>query len=603
MGIRAAFGGERAAAEAVRALAALAEPAARGKRVLVCGDATTGLAEALCERGARFVQVVDRDGARLARAVGSHTPHARVAYGADLPPGTFDLLVTTELGSAREPRSEVARLRRSVGATGALLAVVPASSAHAEPPVEPRAASGSGAGLGYYELYDSLTPHFRQVRMFGQAPFVGFTLADFGAGGEPQVNVDTLLLEEPPEPLWFIAVASEGRGAWPSYSVVAVSAESAPEGSTTEPAPPPESGSADEGPARDARALSDEQFELAELRARLTLMAAELDQSHDRERALRGELAAANERLAASAVAAGETRAADARHVAELRNARAASEGALASFEAAKASLAEAREQAARTTHQLAQAQATLTRLEGELAQARSELAQARSERTKLESELAQARERTADAERRASESAAAAADQGARLASQAEAAKADRAKRDAEAKRTQQEAERALAAAETRHASRRAELAAELEARFAAQLEAQRESGLAAERARADERVELHARELAQLEEALRERGRTVAQLRADLRETERLAKELVEDLESARATTATAAVSPAQATEPTAAELAARLDVLAARAAEREADYHAATWRVRTLERELEALKHAQGSPSLGA
>jgi hypothetical protein len=65
------------------------------------------------------------------------------------------------------------------------------------------------AALGYYELYEAVAEHFTAVRMIGQAPFVGYAIAEFSVE-DPEPTIDSSLAEaEGKEPDWFWALASD----------------------------------------------------------------------------------------------------------------------------------------------------------------------------------------------------------------------------------------------------------------------------------------------------------------------------------------------------------------------------------------------------------
>src|SRR5262245_31067069 len=83
-------------------LAAYVEPLARGRRVAVFGDATSGLAERICERGARLCHSFDPDPARAAEALsrlGTPRPpslhHAPLAADLGVRDGAFDLCLVS----------------------------------------------------------------------------------------------------------------------------------------------------------------------------------------------------------------------------------------------------------------------------------------------------------------------------------------------------------------------------------------------------------------------------------------------------------------------------------------------------------------------------
>lgn len=507
-----------------RVLASLVEPWIKGKRVALVGDASladaAGLAEALAERGARFVQVLDPRGGQRRTPPPSLAGRVAVGpYGAEAlaqpPREAFDLAIVTDLSQFEDPKGECARVRRLVVPGGLMAAAAPNGEAGTRlgPPCE-------GRRVDYYELYDALAPLYRHVRTFGQAPFVGYALADFGAGGEPDVSVDATLLEGPEEPEWFLAVASDRAldGA-AEFSIVALEAS---------------------GLDRAAAPTDAEKIALAEAQARIAALGSQLETARDRERAHARELEQRTAELGASA-----------------------------------AQLEEARREARGARHE-----ERIERAEGERDRARRRADELERETARLTAELERAAVETARA-------AAALATRERDLASR---------ERDLAAK------DRELAAAHQAAEEARAERDA-LSA-HAAELEQALEEARRPRAAVSDEAE--RAAEIAALEDTLRERGETVGRLERELRASERFARELLEDLEEARA----AQQGPPRANggggaggggvpddAVRAAELAARLDALATDSARREADWHAANWRVRTLERELAGLRaHAE-------
>jgi hypothetical protein len=226
-----------------------------GRRVAVLGDATSGLGAELIGRGARLVHVYDHDGSRVARAVVT-SPVRGVTYasmGDDLGvrDGAFDLVIVPDLGAYDDPGAVLARARQSLGANG-LLAVAT--------PREPRQ-----GGLGYYELYDALTLHFRDVKMLGGVSLEGYAVVDFSAEGDPVVSVDTSLAEAAPrEPVFFLALASHRETEVEPYAIVAL--------------PPAQPSHAP------AFALEDARLQMAELSARMEATRAELESSREQRR-------------------------------------------------------------------------------------------------------------------------------------------------------------------------------------------------------------------------------------------------------------------------------------------------------------------------------
>jgi SAM-dependent methyltransferase len=258
-------------------LSAFIEPLLRGRRVAIFGDATIGLADELGRRGARLVHAYDPDHTRaaeaMARAVpGRAHPVSYAVFTGDLGvrDGAFDLIVIPDLSLFTEPAEVLRRARRLIAPAGAAVIVTPnlrAGTRRLLPEVEPPSRSLSPPG--YYELYDLVSLQFAKVRMIGQAPFVGYTVADFAPRGEPDVSVDTSFLASSEEPEHFIAIASERPLTVDEYTVVALP--------WTEVA-----GRIGSSSAPDARS-DDDRIALTETRTRLALMSAELEKLRDRQ--------------------------------------------------------------------------------------------------------------------------------------------------------------------------------------------------------------------------------------------------------------------------------------------------------------------------------
>ncbi len=202
-------------------LAPYLEPILRGRRVVVLGDSTGTLAASVLDRGARLVHVYDPDAARAAESA-ARAGASRTLVIAPMPwgelavrDGAFDTAIVPDLSLFGTPDPVIERTRRLVSPTGTAVFVSPnpdlvAPSSAAEP-------------LSYYELFDAVSLQFSDVRMFGQAPFAGYVIADFAPDDEPDVVVDTSLLERgSEEPRFFLAVASRARPRLDPYTVVQV---------------------------------------------------------------------------------------------------------------------------------------------------------------------------------------------------------------------------------------------------------------------------------------------------------------------------------------------------------------------------------------------
>jgi len=189
------------------ALVAYAETLFQEGRVLLVGNSASGLAALFLERGAASVHVWDPNPTRAAAArsnssgivVEALTERASRAAG-------FDLLFVEDLKSIREPAELLRRGKRSLARRGVALIVCDNVDAEARLSAS---VAGTSSDLDYYSLYDSVADEFPVVRMLGQAPFVGYAVADFAVDEAPVPSVDTSLLKAGAEqPEAFVALAS-----------------------------------------------------------------------------------------------------------------------------------------------------------------------------------------------------------------------------------------------------------------------------------------------------------------------------------------------------------------------------------------------------------
>lgn len=203
-------------------LAAYAEPVASGRRVLFVGPAVSALPASLLERGARLVHVCDPDPVRVAEATAKNRSSS-VSFSTlsdghfALRDGAFDVCIVEDAGIT-DPVSLVKRLRKALTPRGvAILATV---NPEARTPLMPRRPSGA-ISLDYYALYDAVKAEFEHVRMLGQAPFVGYVVADFAPEGTPEPSLDTAFLPSgAEEPELFVAVASQQPVPLDAFAVV-----------------------------------------------------------------------------------------------------------------------------------------------------------------------------------------------------------------------------------------------------------------------------------------------------------------------------------------------------------------------------------------------
>jgi len=264
------------------ALGATLETFVRGRRVALLGDATTGLAELLAHRGARVVHVYDPESSRvaesLARSIGRDPRIGYAVFSDDLGmrDSAFDALIIPDLTAFTAPADVVRRARRLLSHGG--VAVVASPNTDVERRLLPRDPSRS-AMLDYYELYDIVSIQFSHVRMLGQAPFVGYTVADFAPTGDPEVTVDTSLVLDAEQPEWFVAIASERRVEVDPYVVVGlpmIDVADATAPITEEPTTPRRA------------AHSEDRAALAEAQTRLIAVTAELEKLRETRRTSRG---------------------------------------------------------------------------------------------------------------------------------------------------------------------------------------------------------------------------------------------------------------------------------------------------------------------------
>lgn len=269
-------------------LPAYVEPLIRGRRVAVLGDATVGLAEELAQRGARLVHAYDPDPARAAEAL-ARLPAGRthqisfavLAGDLGVRDGAFDAVIVPDLAMFLDPTELMRRVRKLCAASGIAVVVAPNARTGARL-LLPEAPAGStpraAAPPGYYELYDLVSLQFSKVRMVGQAPFVGYTVADFAPGSEPEVSVDTSLLTASEEPEYFIAVAGERTVALEAYAVIELPWAEVVEAQGAAPELKLEQ-------ARARAAREEERLALTEARAHLALVSAELDKVRNQHQA------------------------------------------------------------------------------------------------------------------------------------------------------------------------------------------------------------------------------------------------------------------------------------------------------------------------------
>ena len=203
-------------------LAAYAEPVANGRRVLFIGPAISALPARLLERGARLVMVCDPDPVRVAEATAKNRLGA-LSFSAltdghfALRDGAFDVCIVEDAGIT-DPVALVKKIKKALTPRG--VALLASLNPETRVPLLPHRPSGV-ISLDYYALYDAVKSEFEYVRMLGQAPFVGYVIADFAPEGTPEPSLDTAFLPGgAEEPELFIAVASQKPVDLEAFAVV-----------------------------------------------------------------------------------------------------------------------------------------------------------------------------------------------------------------------------------------------------------------------------------------------------------------------------------------------------------------------------------------------
>jgi len=587
------------------ALAAYAETWISGAKVIVFGDSLSPLPERLVERGARLVQVYDRDAARAAEATALE--HSRqISYapldsaGSVARDGVFDFGIVEDLTAVDRAAGPLPVLRKALGRRG--MALIAARNPEVTRCLIPTATDASEP-LGYYDLYEHVSAHFDEVRMLGQTAFVGYAVADFGAAEDSDVRLDTAFLPGgAEEPEWFLALVSTLPVSSEAFSVIQIpladvpapsadraeveSLEQALERAESRVAELEKAKLQSDG-ARQAREPRDAEHKaqlqtlqtelnkreqwLAALEARATTadqraddMQAELDQLAAKNAQATRELASLNTQstrdlAAQSAQATRDLAAQNTQASRELAALNAQNTQASRELAALNAQNTRANRELAALNAQNAQANQELTALKAEHAQTARELAALNAQHAQTTRELAgisaqATRDRERLEQRLAEESSAKKALEESRASLQRELDV--RSKSEAAATRASAELER-RASALTKNVERlEAELrSAEVRLREASEL------------AKAEPDTEL-----AQVEAMLVERGAEVSRLSLALEQTERFGRQLIAELGLLKAA-ASAATAPVE------------LERLARRNAELEADLEAARWTISSL------------------
>jgi hypothetical protein len=569
-------------------LCAYGESLMRGARVALFDDCTSGLGDRVAQLSGRRVHVYDRDRDRVAtqlaampRGGASRVSYALLEQNGDVADAAFDLVVVADLGALGSPKGVLAAAEAMLSRRGALL-------------VATRNVGRDGDGVSYYDLYDLLSTAYREVRMLGQAPFVGYTVADFSTEEEPAVTIDTTLMDGAEDAAWFVAVASNERVELDPYTLVQLPLEQA--------APwllPGGDPGVDTAALAQARLESSvARTELEKLRDKRRREARLAQEREERVKALsarvaeleqqlaRGRRDAQQQRQGASAEQLEQLRAEHQRALEEAEEAfqsdldqaleRVADlddelEVALGAQQAADAARRAAEQQRDAAKQQLdgVRAERDAAREQRDAAKAEREAAEAERDAAKAEREAAEAEREAVEAERgdvAAPEPIAPAAFDEAGYRFQIDELKTSLREARGEGQRWRAEAERATAEQQ-------------------AALEDQLAEAETAEVGAGDAELErAHGEDVDRYERRLKERGRTVAELSDQLRGAQQAGRELVRELERQRRSAANGSAEAPPSDDGS------RLEGLARRCSRYEADLQAARWRIAQLEAQVD-------------
>jgi SAM-dependent methyltransferase len=192
----------------------------RGHRVLEvgCGD---GQGAAFVATEASHVVAVDTSPVELAESRRKFDlPNLEFVPGEpdrlQLESGSFDVVLVPELQRWIARGSFMPELRRVLAPGGvALLAV---ASADRE----------GGRGMAYQDLLEYLHQSFANVRVLGEIPFHGTTVAEFEPEGEPEPEIDSSLVETDELPTHYLALCSDRPVPSLGYTILQVPADGTP---------------------------------------------------------------------------------------------------------------------------------------------------------------------------------------------------------------------------------------------------------------------------------------------------------------------------------------------------------------------------------------
>jgi len=169
------------------ALFAHVEPLLLGRRVLVIGNAGSSAAGQLLSRGARLVQVFDPDPRRVSTAAAQNTER-KITFSQLTPQalrdGSYDVAVVEDVELADDLGNLILGVKRALAATGT--AVFCTRNAESTTGL----LGTSRGNLSYDEFSEALWDQFESVSLWGQSPFLGYSIVQFGLDHPPLPVLD-----------------------------------------------------------------------------------------------------------------------------------------------------------------------------------------------------------------------------------------------------------------------------------------------------------------------------------------------------------------------------------------------------------------------------
>jgi len=201
------------------ALLAHVEPYVAGRRILVIGNAGHSAAGHLLERGARLVQVFDPDARRVAVAAAQNTER-KVTF-AQLTPhalrdGSFEMALIEDIELAESFDGLIAGVKRALGASG--VAIFCARNSETSSGL----LGAARGGVTYDDFSEALWDQFENVSVWGQSPFLGYSIVQFGLERPPEPVLDNGYIGDEGEPPDFYIAICESAGDFQPLSEMSI---------------------------------------------------------------------------------------------------------------------------------------------------------------------------------------------------------------------------------------------------------------------------------------------------------------------------------------------------------------------------------------------